>query len=184
MGDLERLRLVIEYMPDEDLMRRLEKERGFGRDDYPIRGMWNATLAGIVFQHCSVESLIRELSRNGQLRAMCGLDKVPTSWAFSRFLSKLLSMQEEIEAIFDGLVKKIAALLPDFGEDLAIDGKKIPTHANPRKNEKPADGRRDTDADFGKKVYRGKREDGTIWEKVVSWFGYRLHIDLYNRAND
>ncbi|KIO63175.1 transposase [Caldibacillus thermoamylovorans] len=42
LGDLERLRLVIEYMPDEQLMRVLEKERGKGRDDYPIRAMWNA----------------------------------------------------------------------------------------------------------------------------------------------
>ena len=176
LGDLERLRLVIENMPDEDLMRRLEKERGLGRDDYPIRGMWNVILAGIVFQHPSVESLIRELRRNGQLRAMCGLDQVPTSWAFSRYLRKLLRMAEEIEAIFGGLVKAIAALLPDFGENLAIDGKAIPTHANPQKKEKPADGRRDVDADFGKKVYRGKREDGTVWEKVVSWFGYRLHL--------
>ncbi|MGB4215209.1 MAG: DDE transposase, partial [Dethiobacteria bacterium] len=32
LGDLERLQLVIESMPDEDLMRRLERERGFGRD--------------------------------------------------------------------------------------------------------------------------------------------------------
>lgn len=176
LGDLERLRLVIEYTPDKKLMRRLEKARGLGRDDYPVRGMWNAILAGIVFQHPSVESLIRELKRNAQLRAMCGLDKVPTPWAFSRFLKKLLSMVEEIDAIFDGLVKEIAALLPDFGENLAIDGKAIPTHANPQKKEKPADGRRDTDADFGKKVYRGKREDGTMWEKVVSWFGYRLHL--------
>jgi transposase len=141
LGDLERLRLVIEYMPDEELMQQLEKARGLGRDDYPIRGMWNATLAGIVFQHPSVESLIRELKRNGQLRAMCGLDKVPTSWAFSRYLRNLLGMAEEIEAIFDGLVKKIAALLPDFGENLAIDGKAIHTHANPQKKEKPADGR-------------------------------------------
>ena len=133
LGDLERLRLVIEYMPDEALMRRLEKERGLGRDDYPVRGMWNATLAGVVFQHSSVSSLLRELSRNGQLRFMCGLDKVPTSWAFSRFLSKLMSISEDVEAIFNDLVNEIAALLPDFGENLAIDGKKLPTHANPRK---------------------------------------------------
>lgn len=176
LGDLERLRLVIEYMPDEALMRRLEKERGLGRDDYPIRGMWNATLAGVVFQHSSVESLLRELSRNGQLRLMCGLDKVPTSWAFSRFLSKLMSISEQIDEIFNGLVNELAALLPDFGENLAIDGKKLPTHGNPRKNKKPADGRRDVDADFGKKVYRGQREDGTMWEKIISWFGYRLHL--------
>ena len=61
-------------------------------------------------------------------------------------------------------------------DHLAIDGKKQPSHANPRKDEKPADGRRDVDADFGKKVYHGQREDGTMWEKVVSWFGYRLHL--------
>ncbi len=178
LGDLERLRLVIEYMPDEELMQKLEKERGLGRDDYPVRGMWNAILAGIVYQHVSIESLRRELLRNGQLRDMCGLSKVPTSWAFTRFLGKLLSLEEEINAIFDKLVEKIAVLLPDFGANLALDGKAIETHARPHKKEekKTADGRRDTDADFGKKVYHGQREDGTFWEKVVSWFGYKLHL--------
>ena len=60
---LERLRLVIGYMPDETLMRKLKKERGLGHNDYPVRGIWNAMLAGIVYQHCSVNSLIREFLR-------------------------------------------------------------------------------------------------------------------------
>ncbi|WP_445290577.1 hypothetical protein [Aeribacillus sp. FSL K6-2848] len=51
LGDLERLRLVLENMPDEAFMKKLEKERGKGRDEYPVRAMWNALLAGIVFQH-------------------------------------------------------------------------------------------------------------------------------------
>jgi len=85
-------------------------------------------------------------------------------------------MENEITAIFDQMVNELMALLPDFGKHLAIDGKKLPTHARPNKEKKADDGRRDTDADFGKKVYRGKREDGTMWEKVVSWFGYRLHL--------
>jgi hypothetical protein len=176
LGDLDRLRLVLKYMPDEMLMRRLERERGFGRDDYPVRAMWNAMLAGIVFQHPTAESLLRELSRNGQLRFLCGLDKVPSSAAFSRFLGKLLDMEEEITTIFDRLIDELKILLPDFGKHLAIDGKKLPTHARPGKKGMKADGRRDIDADFGKKVYRGKREDGTKWEKTVSWFGYRLHL--------
>jgi hypothetical protein len=79
LGDLERLRLVVEYMPDEDLMRKLEEIRNNGRDDYPVRATWNSVLAGVVFQHPSVEHLRRELDRNGQLRYMCGLDSVPTS---------------------------------------------------------------------------------------------------------
>jgi hypothetical protein len=35
LGDLERLKLVIDYLPDEELMQALEDERGNGRNDYP-----------------------------------------------------------------------------------------------------------------------------------------------------
>ena len=48
LGDLKRLHLVLENMPDEKLMRVLEKERYRGRNDYPVRAMWNAILAGVV----------------------------------------------------------------------------------------------------------------------------------------
>lgn len=177
LGDLERLHLVLEHMPDEDLMQKLEVKRGLGRNDYPVRGMWNAILAGVVYQHISIESLRRELLRNGQLRNMCGLSKVPTSWAYSRFLGKLLSMEEEINTLFDKLVTELSVLLPGFGINLAVDGKAIDTHARPKEKEKEStDRRRDTDADFGKKIYRGQREDGTPWEKIISWFGYKLHL--------
>ncbi len=176
LGDLERLVLVLEYMPDEKLMQLLERLRGLGRDDFPVRGMWNALLAGIVYQHISSASLLRELSRNAQLREVCGLSKVPTASAFSRFLGKLLDMEEEVTSIFDQLVKELVKLLPDFVENLGIDGKAIPTHANPHKESKPADGRRDNDADFGVKTYRGKNDDGTNWQKVKSGFGYNLHL--------
>jgi len=42
-------------------MRVLEQERGKGRDDYPIRAVWNSLLAGIVFPRPTIESLISEL---------------------------------------------------------------------------------------------------------------------------
>lgn len=35
LGDLERLRLVLEHMPDEKLMQKLEKKRGHGRETIP-----------------------------------------------------------------------------------------------------------------------------------------------------
>lgn len=176
LGDLERLRLVIRYMPDEELMRDLESERGNGRDDYPVRGMWNSVLAGVVFQHPSVESLRRELLRNAQIRYLCGLEGVPPSWVYSRFLGKLLKREEMIDGIFHRLVEELSEALPGFGSHLAIDGKGISSHARPTKEKKRRDGRRDTDADFGKKVYRGKFEDGRAWEKVIKWFGYKLHL--------
>lgn len=38
------------------------------------------------------------------------------------------------------------------------------------------EGRRDKDADFGKKKHRGVSKDGTYWEKVTNRFGYKLHL--------
>ncbi|GAV25920.1 transposase, partial [Carboxydothermus islandicus] len=93
--------LVLEYMPDEELMRQLEKERNKGRDDYPVRAMWNSILAGIVYQHETIEKLRRELGRNGQLRFMCGFkgETVPPAWVYTRFLKKIINHAEEVDKI-------------------------------------------------------------------------------------
>ena len=32
------------------------------------------------------------------------------------------------------------------------------------------------DANVGKKTCRGRREDGTVWEKIIKWFGCKLHL--------
>lgn len=179
LGDLERLQLVLEYMPDEKLMNTLELERGKGRDEFPIRAMWNSILAGVVFQHISIESLRRELSRNAQLRFMCGFTRkkgVPAAYVYSRFFKKLFEKEEMINEIFDQLVNELEKLLPEFGKNLAIDGKAISSLSTGVNKNKKEDGRRDLDADWAKKEYKGVREDGTPWSKVVKWFGYRIHL--------
>lgn len=79
--DLERLVLVLKNLPDEKIVQYLEVMRGHGRDDYPVRPMWNALLAGIVFQHVSIESLIREFSRNPLLLEVCGFNPLPIQTA-------------------------------------------------------------------------------------------------------
>ena len=177
LGDLERLRLVLEYMPDEELMRVLHRLRAKGRNDYPVRAMWNSVLAGIVFQHDNVEKLRRELMRNGQLREMCGFDGfVPPPWAYTRFLLNLFKQAPLIEAIFDKLVQQLREALPGFGEHLAMDSKAIASFAKHKNKNDTEDGRRDMDADYGRKEYRGVHKDGRAWEKIVQWFGYKLHL--------
>jgi hypothetical protein len=164
-------------MPDEKLMRQLEKERYKGRDDYPVRAMWNSVLAGIVFQHDNTEKLRRELARNGQLREMCGfLGEVPPAWVYTRFLKKLLKHTIEVDEIFEKLVEQLRELLPDFGKHLAIDSKAISSFARHKSQNQTPDGRRDTDADYGRKEYRGQNKYGSLWEKIVKWFGYKLHL--------
>jgi hypothetical protein len=76
-SDLERFYLVRDHLPDERLVQYLEVMRGQGRNEYPVRAMWNAVLAGVVFQHSGIESLIRELKRNAGLLQACGFSPLP-----------------------------------------------------------------------------------------------------------
>jgi len=210
-SDLDRLSLVLEAIPDEPLMRTLEQERGNGRDEYPIRAVWNSILAGVVFQHPSVACLRRELRRNGELRQLCGFDPlagegaVPTDSAYSNFLESVMKHEETIREMFHALVEKLRPHLPDLGKHLAIDGKALSSFGKPGKERRGDDGdandhggeqeqaeadshrqaaesvqktdrRGEQDADWGVKTYRGKRRDGTAWEKVVRWFGFELHL--------
>lgn len=128
LGERERLQLVIDTLPDEPLMRKLEKVRGAAP---------------------------------------------PPASAYTRFLGHLMKEIPEIEGIFDRLVEALAAVLPEFGQDFATDSKAIAVR--PAKNPRTPDGRRDLDADFGKKNIGG-REDGTVWSKIVSGFCYKLHL--------
>lgn len=178
-GELDRLKMVIEALPDDALMRALEAERKGRRDDYPIRPVWNSILGGIVYQHASIESLRRELLRNGELRGACGFDPamgeraVPSKDAYSTMLKKLMKKQKEIDTMFDGLIQELKEYLHSLGRHLAIDSKKVESYARGKKDTEES---ADPEADWGHKTYKGKRADGSIWEKITSWFGYKLHL--------
>ena len=92
-SDLRRLKLVLDSLPDEEIVSTMERKRANGGNTYPIRPTWNAVIAGIVFQHPTIESLLRELRRNGELRDACGFDPLfgataaPSSAAMSHFMA-------------------------------------------------------------------------------------------------
>ena len=73
--------MMLGAIPDEPLMKALEAQRKGRRDDYPLRAVWNSILAGVVFQHPSIESLRRELLRNGELRQACGFSALKRNTA-------------------------------------------------------------------------------------------------------
>ena len=41
LGDLERLKLAIENMPNEEIIKKLRKIKKNGRSDWPVEAMWN-----------------------------------------------------------------------------------------------------------------------------------------------
>ena len=189
LGDLERLDLAIKNIPDGHIIRKLEKMRKNGRNDWPVVAMWNSFVASFVFNHRSVSDLLRELSRNSQLRNMCGFKPkyikqddgtvkvyiVPSEAAYTRFLSNLIQCTAEISKAFEELNAYMYENLDKFGEDLVGDGKAIDTFAT--SNGKGNDRRSDKDANWAVKKYTESTNDKG--EKVIkkkTWFGYRLHL--------
>lgn len=170
-SELTRLTRLLDVLPDQPLLDALEAERAGKRNDYPLAALWRALLAGIVFGHPSLASLSRELARNGQLRDLCGFDPlrgdraIPPAWVWTRFVVRLLRHQTLIDQLFADLVARMGELLPDFGRDLAVDGKAIGAWS-----------RGDLDASAGYKSYAGEDADGQPLQKLAGWFGYKLHL--------
>lgn len=149
LGDLEKLWLVFEHLPDEDLIEKLDNcRKDGGRNDLPNSVMWRCFLAKFVFQHDTIAELIRELKRNNPLRQACGLTRhvtlmadpnrtlswlVPSASAFTRFEKRLREYSEEVDQILTCLVESLYEMLPDFGETAAVDGKIIESYAGKNK---------------------------------------------------
>ena len=145
LGDLERLKYALDNIDAQKLIETLEKERGNGRNDYSVRIMLNLTIAMKVYGHRSVESFRRELSRNAGLRQICGLKDyehkyygkhlVPEPRVFTNFFKNLTEHQEQLDDIFENLVKYMYEKIEGFGKDVAIDGKIIESYGK-KNNEK------------------------------------------------
>lgn len=184
LGDLERFDLAMEGIDDEGLMQKLESRRKNGRDDYPIRVMWNLLIAMIVFGHKTVDSFRRELSRNSQLRRICGLSDfgnrkhlVPPSRVFSGFFKILSGEKEEIARIFDVQVAELYELIPGFGKKLAGDGKYIESFAKREANDEAAkDSRAEHDAEWSTKEYHYEDKNGKKQVKKEYHYGFKAHI--------
>jgi len=128
-----------------------------------------------------MESLLRELRRNAELRQVCGFNPVhgtaavPTPWAMSRFLANVIQLKDMIEKMFEELVERLTEALPGFGRHTAFDGKAIASYSAGRRNRETGQ-TSDPDADWGIKTYKGVTSDGSSWQKVKRWFGYQLHL--------
>ena len=185
LGDLERFGLALSGIDDEALMQKLEVKRGKGRDDYPVRVMWNLLLAMIIFGHKTVESFRRELSRNSQLRKMCGLKDfnggkhlVPPSRVFSGFIKMLTTEADEVASLFNTQVGELYALVPEFGKKLAGDGKYIDSYARSEapKDQTDTDLRTENDARWSVKEYHYEDGNGRKQVKKEYHFGFKAHI--------
>ena len=102
---------------------------------------------------------------------LLGIEAVPSKSAYNRFLTNLVTNEPLVRGMFDNLVKELMKIFPDFGSNLAGDCKAIQSLGKPSKKN-DGDKRREKDADWGVKSYKGVDKEGKAWEKVKSWFGF------------
>lgn len=187
LGDLERCKLLIENVPDEKIVNKLTEIRGKGRNEYPIIPLWNSILIMPLIECSTVEQLRRELSRNRDLRKICGFDDynyyfgkgklVPPPKAYTTLIKHLKEIEPMLKECFYELREFMYENLKDFGSNVGEDGKIFLSRAiGYNKEGKMEDSRCDMDADFTIKEYYYKDKDGVTQSKKKKFFGYRYHL--------
>lgn len=187
LGDLERCKLVIDNVPDEKIVNKLKEIRGKGRNEYSIIPVWNSLLIMPVIECSTVEQLRRELSRNRDLRKMCGFDDynyyfgknklVPPAKAYTNMIKNLKKIEPMLKDAFYELRDFMYEHLKDFGKDTGVDGKIFLSKANGyNKNGDINDARCEMDADYTKKDIYYKDHKGVTKVKTKTYFGFRYHL--------
>ncbi len=175
---LRTLQEFFEAIPDEQLIHSLQKARGKGRNDYPVRVLWRVLLLKIALRHPTMEACLAELRRNADLRRMIGIEsenKVPNSWNMSRFEEQLGQEPHRtyLKQIFDVLIQQLGGVVPDLGRNVAGDATALSAR---RKKDDAA--KEEVEEGLpqpcgGRKEYTD--EQGKV-TRVVEWFGLKVHL--------
>lgn len=188
LGDLERCKLLIDNVPDEKIVNQLIKMRGKGRNDYPVIPVWNSLLIMPLIECSKVEQLRRELSRNRDLRKICGFNDydyyfgksklVPPPKAYTNMIKNLKKIEPLLKECFNELREFMYENLKNYGKDVGEDGKIFLSQAKrPNNNGDIDDGRCDMDADFTiKENYYKDPKTRETKVKKKTYFGYRYHL--------
>jgi hypothetical protein len=173
------IRAFLDSVPDQQLLASLRQARGHGRDDYPVERLWRIVLLTIALRHTSFNACMAEFHRNPalcQLLDIPGEDDVPHGWNISRFLDVLGCEPHlsHLRAVFDHLARHLGLAVPDLGRHTAGDA----TALSARPKTEPKAVAAETAQGLpqptgGRKEY--KDDEGRV-EKVVEWFGYKLHL--------
>lgn len=176
---LKDIQQILAALPDHKLLAALQTARGKGRNDYPIRVLWGASILRVVLRHVHLEDCLAELRRNVGLRKLIGIEhesQVPNAWNMSRFEETLGEEPQRtlLQEIFNVLIQRLGVAVPDLGENTAGDA----TALNARRKQSEAAQKKELAAGLpqasgGRKEY--KEDDGTV-TKVVEWFGFKLHL--------
>ena len=186
LGDLERCKLLIDNVPDEKIIDKLYEIRGKGRNDYPIEAVWNSMLIAQLIECSTIAQLRRELSRNRDLRKLCGFNDadfyygkrklIPPAKAYTNIEKNLEKIEPMLKDCFNELRAFMYENLNNFGVEVSEDGKIFSSLAKSPCKDEIADGRSEKDADYTFKEIYYKDNAGVTKIKRTRYFGFRIHL--------
>ena len=171
--DIAFLRALLDIVDDGPLLARLARYHELGRQGYSDHAMWRAYVATYQLESMggTLNSLLRTLRNRSDLRVFLGFDpdpaKLPHRTTFGRYRQRLARHGRFIEqAIASGLYR-LALLLPDFGQQVAVDGTMVKSYAD-----QWSDPPTDPEASFGVSHKKSSpKKDG-----IQLIYGYKLHL--------
>ncbi len=177
---------------DEEVVTALAKDRGRGRDDYPVLPTWRLVAVQLFLRKGRVSDLLAEVRRNGDFARLLGFSEclpgefaLPQDYVISRMNAKL--KDDEYQVRLKRIQEKTVALLrsedPTIGKHTAEDSTDVRTHGHPARHEgdqekeKPAT---DPEATWSVKTKRWVDKKGKKREETKSTFGYKacLNVDV------
>ena len=163
--DLQRVLDLITYEAHW-LLEALRERRWTGRPGYPVKALWQAYTASFLLNLPHTNGLIRRLQGDAGLRELCGFgDVLPHRTTFNRFIGHLSRYADFVEDALARVTDELKTLLPELGDEVAIDSTAVRTHSNPnRKNVS------DPETGWGVK-HSARAKDGA----TDYFFGYKVH---------
>ena len=159
---------VLAELDFQELLFQLSLYRITGRRGYPLKALLNAYVASFYLNLAHTNDLIRRLEADSGLRDLCGFaGRLPHRTTFNRFIKRMSSHNDLVELSLLRLTEKLKALLPDLGDEVAVDSTAVRSHSNPWRKTVS-----DPEARWGVKnsVKATKGKDGTEF-----FFGYKVH---------
>ena len=164
---------VLTSLDDTGLVQRLEAYRLVGRKGHPLRALWRAYVCSYVFNLPSTNALIRLLQDRPDFFRFCGFVTLPHRVTFNRFFNRLAAHAGLVEQVFAGVTNKLKALLPDLGDQVAVDSTVVSSFSRPYHKNKDGEVTKhssDPQAGWTAKNSARAKYDGKEW-----FWGYKVH---------
>ena len=158
----------LEQLPSvQRFIRTVVKAQTRARPGYSPRIMWRAVCLKHLLGERFVVGFLERLKSSPKLTELCGFKgTLPSDSTFSRFFTRLADAGETTDIAMAELVTKLKGILPDLGDEVAIDSTDIEAYAKDRTP--PSD----PDAAWG---YRTPKTKSKAKDDKELFFGYKMH---------